>query len=404
MRFPFLKVQLLRDNPCGIPDVHEWPALLQQHFPLFPLDVIESFKVYLKGQEVVDSADVGGACEAGRDMQLHVACHVAPPAPPPLPSALLLGLEDGSIIAAEVAVGVRVFVDNFHSIAAQCRDDGGRRVTANVLVEVWDGVAAAVYLQTMQPDETFYFFRLALNPGNYTIVASISSAACPDLVTRAPIPYSVTIVTNEQLLAMQPQRVPMAVVDQIVFNACVAQHEFKSCTGFTMHGDLGYIGEPRHALWSRKVRQNENVVFFYQWGVDKAPRFPNSVVRVLVAMESRAAEPSLWQHIDSMQFDAPPHMFDFVLTHDRALLQRAPPALTASHLVGFCAARLYYCNYTYSYNCSYNYAAGTNRAMFVPHGGLLLTADEVGVYEKTGLVSMVRKSPACERVCVAAAI
>jgi hypothetical protein len=229
-------------------------------------------------------------------------------------------------------------------------------------------------------------------------VASISSAACPDLVTRAPIPYSITIVTNQQLLAMQPQRVPMAVVDQMVFDACVAQHEFKSCTGFTMHGDLGYIGQPRYALWSRHVRQNESVVFFYQWGVDKAPRYPSSVIRVLVAMESRAAEPFMWQHIDSLQFDAPSRMFDFVLTHDRALLQRAPPALSASPILWFCVARRYYLNYTDSYYCSYKYAAGTSRAMFVPHGGLLLTADEVGIYEKTGLVSMVCKSPARSRV------
>jgi hypothetical protein len=46
---------------------------------------------------------------------------------------------------------------------------------------------------------------------------------------------------------------------------------------------------------------------------------------VLVAMESRAAEATMWRYLDNFDFNAQPPVFDFVLTHDRSLLQRALP-------------------------------------------------------------------------------
>jgi hypothetical protein len=244
-----------------------------------------------------------------------------------LPSAQLIGLEDGSIVAAEAAIAVRVFVDHVHGIAAQCGADSAGDVSANVLVEVFPtngSEVLLVYTQKIVPDANFYSFKLPLKPGDYNIACGIASAACPDLITHADRPYAVSIVSSQQLLRAQPHRVRMAVVDQIEFNACVQPHEFESCTGFTMHGDLGYVGPPHHALWSRHVTQHDKVVFFYQWGINKASLFPGSVLKVLVAMESRAAEATMWQYLDNLQFDSQPPPFDYVLTHDRSLLQRAP--------------------------------------------------------------------------------
>ena len=324
MRFPFLKLQLIKENPCHIPDAHEWAALLQEQAPLFPRDLIESMKTHLiGGQEATEASVMVDSCDAVRAMHLHVKCHEIPPKYPHWPSAELIGLEDGSIISAEAAVSVRVFVNHAHDIAAQCHQDD---VSANVLIEVFlaDDVFAPLvsFVQKIRPQVTFYVFKLPLKPDNYTITTSITSPDCPDLVTHAYSPHSVRVVSNQQLLAVQPGRVSMTIVDQIKFNACVAPHEFESCIGFTMHGDLGYIGQPRHALWSRHVTHNENVLFFYQWGINKAPFFPNSVVKVLIAMESRAAEATMWQYLDNLQFDSHPPPFDFVLTHDRALLER----------------------------------------------------------------------------------
>jgi hypothetical protein len=79
---------------------------------------------------------------------------------------------------------------------------------------------------------------------------------------------------------MQPGRVRLPVVDQIVPNACTAPHDLHACTCFTMHGDLGYIGPPRFALWSRHVSSSESVVFFYQWGINKAELYPSSTLKV----------------------------------------------------------------------------------------------------------------------------
>jgi hypothetical protein len=90
-------------------------------------------------------------------------------------------------------------------------------------------------------------------------------------------------------------------------------------------------------------------LFFYQWGINKAGLFSNSTlkvplstsvlanlnshcnivttspVQVLLAMESRAAEPAMWAHVDKLDFDSQTPVFDYVLTHDRSLLQRAAP-------------------------------------------------------------------------------
>ena len=77
------------------------------------------------------------------------------------------------------------------------------------------------------------------------------------------------------------------------------------------------------------------------------------MLKVLVAMESRAAEPVMWKHFDELNFDSQPPPFDFVVTHDRKLLER------------------------------------WQRALFVPHGGMLLRQQEVGLYPKSFMVSMV---------------
>jgi hypothetical protein len=74
--------------------------------------------------------------------------------------------------------------------------------------------------------------------------------------------------------------VRLPVVDQIVPNACTAPHDLHACTCFTMHGDLGYIGPPRFALWTRHVSSSESVVFFYQWGINKAELYPSSTLKV----------------------------------------------------------------------------------------------------------------------------
>ncbi len=79
---------------------------------------------------------------------------------------------------------------------------------------------------------------------------------------------------------MQPGRVRLPVVDQIVLNACTTPRDLDACTCFTMHGDLGYIGPPRYALWTRHVSSSESVVFFYQWGINKAELYPSSALKV----------------------------------------------------------------------------------------------------------------------------
>jgi hypothetical protein len=336
MRFPFLKLQLLKDNPCHIPDVHDWSHVVRQQAPLFPTDVIDSVTHYLSDQPpLIESPASRDACDAARGMQppplllSSLPCLRAPAAPPPLPSATLLGVEDGSIIASEAALAVRVFLNNARGIHEQC---GGAAV-AHVAVEVFEGDRGAstpvpphmAFVQRIEPNVTFYPFLLPLTPGNYTIIASVESPSCPDLATIANTPVSVTIVSNQQLRALQPQRVPMTVVDQIEFNACVAPDQFGSCSGFTMHGDLGYSGAPHYALWSRHVPHDETVLFFYQHGINKAELYPDSALKVLLAMESRAAEPVMWEFIDGLRFDALPPPFDIVLTHDRALLQRSHP-------------------------------------------------------------------------------
>ena len=328
MRYPFLKLQLLSENPCAIPDAHEWPAVLLDQAPSLPSDLIAGMQLRLKGVRYEDQAAAAAVdvCDAARAMQLHVACYDAPPAPLPLPSAELIGLEDGSIIPAEAAIAVRVFVNHAHDVAALCGAGSAEVVSANVLVEVYatnGSEVLAAYAQKIVPDKNFYSFKLPLRPGDYSIASGIASAACPDLITQAFHPFSISVVSNQQLLHMQPHRVRMAVVDQIEHNACLQPHEFDACTGFTMHGDLGYVGPPRHALLSRHVAVNDTVIFFYQWGINKASLFSGSVLKVLVAMESRAAEETMWRYIDNLQFDTQPPPFDYVLTHDRALLQRA---------------------------------------------------------------------------------
>ena len=363
-RFPFLKLQLLRENPCHIPDAHEWAAVVRAQAPLFPHDVLNSMKALLQGREWInetwEESTAVDACEAAAGLQLPVTCHIVPALPPPLPSAVLLGFENGSTIPAESAIAVRVFVSESDEITTQCPMVSAGASVVHVVIEckLDEKAADAVrFEQGFRPGVTFYSFKLPLQPGNYSIAVSITSTVCPALITHTEPAVSVTVVSNQELLTMEPHRIPMAVVDQIVFNACVAPDEYGACTGFTMHGDLGYVGAPRHALWSRHVSANETVLFFYQWGINKAPLFPSSVLKVLVAMESRAAEPVMWKHFDELNFDSQPPPFDFVVTHDRKLLERV------------------------------------QRALFVPHGGLLLRQQEVGLYPKSFMVSMV--SPQC---------
>jgi hypothetical protein len=345
MRFPFLKLQLLKDNPCHIPDVHEWPHVVRQQAPLFPLDLIHSMTRYLSDQPPpIEPPASRDACGAARGMQPPLPCLRAPAVPPPLPSATILGLEDGSVIASEAALAVRVFLNHARSIVEQCAP-GGSAALAHLSVEVFvaDGGPSLpapphmAFMRHIEPDVTFYRFLLPLTPGNYTIIASIESPSCPNLATNAITPVSVTIVSNEQLRGMQPRRVQMTVVDQIEFNACTAPSQFSSCSGFTMHGDMGYSGVPEHALWSRHVPHDETVLFFYQHGINKAALFPDSALKVLLAMESRAAEPVMWEFIDRLRFDALSPPFDLVLTHDRALLQRShpPPPFLVCTTTGF---------------------------------------------------------------------
>jgi hypothetical protein len=124
---------------------------------------------------------------------------------------------------------------------------------------------------------------------SYIIAASIVSTTCPDLLTAPPRPLSLTLLSNQQLHAMQPRRVRLPVVDQMLFNACTAPHDAAACTSFSMHGDLGYIGPPRYALWTRHVSSSESVVFFYQWGINKAELYPSSVLKVPPAHNQTAA-------------------------------------------------------------------------------------------------------------------
>lgn len=315
-RFPFIKLQLLKDNPCRIPNTHEWPVVVRQRSPLYPHDLIDSLSRLLNHQLPLDAL----LCDDG----LGATCLTAPAEPPPLPSVVFLGVENGSVIAAETALGLRVCVNHVHRIAEMCPT--GSAILVLDVVEV-SGVQPMTFVHDIHPNATFYSFRLPLKPGNYTVIASIESGICPDAFSSGSSAWSVSIVSNERMRALQPHRVPMAVVDQITFNACTAPQDFAVCTGFTMHGDLGYVGTPRYALWSRHVKGDESVLFFYQHGINKAHLFPDSSLKVLLAMESRAAEPVMWQYIDRLQFDVPQPQFDFVLTHDRALLQREPPRI-----------------------------------------------------------------------------
>ncbi len=106
-------------------------------------------------------------------LQLPLSCLDAPPAPPPLPSATVVGLEDGSVMTAEVAVAVRVFVNHAQDIAAQCGVLNGSLGTgtlpANVLVEVFAGNDSQALLmvvkQSILDHVTFYNLKLPLKPG-----------------------------------------------------------------------------------------------------------------------------------------------------------------------------------------------------------------------------------------------
>jgi hypothetical protein len=320
------------------------------------------------------------SCDASTGTQLSATCLDAPMLPSSAPWAAVLGLEDDSIIPAEVATAVRVFLHQAQDIAMQCSSDSGEEFVAHIMLEIAAGDPFAhpptfISLR-IKPNVNFYSVLLPLKSGNFSIATSITSSSCPGLNTVEQPPVFITVASPQQLLAMQPHRVAMPVVDQIVFNACTAPAEFETCSGFTMHGDLGYVGPPQFALWTRHVAPNDPVVFFYQWGINKAPLFSNSTLKVLLAMESRAAETVMWHYIDSLKFDSPSPPFDYVLTHDRKLLQRAHPA-------PFMLLAL-----LWTFTCCS--AAGTRRALFVPHGGLLLKRDEVGLYRKTSMVSMVR--------------
>jgi hypothetical protein len=331
-RFPFIKLQLLKENPCHIPNTHEWADVVRQHAPLFPRDLIDSMAYDLNGQLAPELLP----CDGSQDAQLPAPCLATPAQPPPLPAATVLGVENGSIIAAETAIALRVFVHHARSIAQMC--------PVGDVVLALDAVKLSLPdvkdlefsgFHKMHPNVTFYSFKLPLQPGNYSIVASITSDSCPDLMSAPSTPTSLTVVSNQQMQALQPQRVRMAVVDQITFNACTSAHEYGLCSGFTMHADLGYVGNPDHALWSRHVQRNDSVLFFYQHGINKAPLFPDSVLKVLIAMESRAAEEVMWNYIDSLPFNSHAPPFDIVLTHDRALLERAETSPFIFHTTFF---------------------------------------------------------------------
>jgi hypothetical protein len=172
LRFPFLKLQLLRDNPCSIDDAANWQSLLHAHAPLFPADLIASMQRLLNtSTPALQALDVSDACQAARVLQLPVPCLDPPPAPPPLPAAAVIGLEDGSVIAAEAAVAARVFVSHVHDIAAQCGWLPGSTgvLPANVLVEVFAGDPTQpplmIVSQVIIEHVTFYSIKLPLPPG-----------------------------------------------------------------------------------------------------------------------------------------------------------------------------------------------------------------------------------------------
>jgi len=135
-----------------------------------------------------------------------------------------------------------------------------------------DAPSTLRFEQRFTPGRTFYTFHLPLHSGTHVIAATITSTSCPLVHVTSAAPVTVTAgeqlplthpaiallaaaekcdtlpllrenvtlapVSHRQLLAMQPQRVPMAVVDQIVFNACVPpRHHDDGCAGFSMHGD-----------------------------------------------------------------------------------------------------------------------------------------------------------------------